>query len=321
MRPFCQLTGQEHLSEEFSGKIPDFSKYENFEEAQGKVLIELDGELEDVICSEPAIRSFKSEAGEGVEISVSSKHGDLFLGNPCVSEVIDPDHCDSREDYDVCFKLSREIGLEYEPTHLVDWYGRGLAVMVEDVCPQIYLDSFDHISAQKYGIGSMGHPRIAIASYSSHPFLRWGKEKWSLLCELLVEKLNASIIQLGEQGDEFLGFGEDILGKATARESASIISNCDLLIGIDNGYSHLAAAMKTPCVLLFGPSNPAMRMHPGVGIGISCQECECRGCVHYLEDASRSGRCVRGNNECMNGISVAKVIESIIGLCRNNNNQ
>jgi hypothetical protein len=261
----------------------------------------------------------KSESGEGIAISVCAKHGDLFLGHPSVSEVLGPETCDEREGYDACFKLSGEIGLEYEPTHLVNWYARSLAVMVEDTCPQLYLDSFDHSNVQKFGIGSMDHPRIAIAPGSPYAFLRWGNEQWSLLCELLIEKLGASIIQLGDQGDEFLGFGSDILGKAKARESAAIIGNCDLLIGIDNGYGHMAAAVKTPCVLLFGPSDPAMRMHPSVSIGISCEDCECRGCIHYLEEASRGSRCVKGDHACMNGISVAKVIESIIALCRSNN--
>jgi ADP-heptose:LPS heptosyltransferase len=36
-----------------------------------------------------------------------------------------------------------------------------------------------------------------------------------------------------------------------------------LFLGHDSGVSHLAAAVGTPCVLLFGPTDPAMWAPPG----------------------------------------------------------
>ena len=39
---------------------------------------------------------------------------------------------------------------------------------------------------------------------------------------------------------------------------AGILQNCALFIGHDSGISHLAAAVGTPCLLLFGPTDPAI---------------------------------------------------------------
>src|SRR4029078_2673043 len=39
---------------------------------------------------------------------------------------------------------------------------------------------------------------------------------------------------------------------------AGLLQNCALFIGHDSGISHLAAAVKTPCLLLFGPTDPAI---------------------------------------------------------------
>jgi heptosyltransferase III len=39
---------------------------------------------------------------------------------------------------------------------------------------------------------------------------------------------------------------------------AGVLQNCGLFIGHDSGISHLAAAVNTPCLLLFGPTDPAI---------------------------------------------------------------
>jgi ADP-heptose:LPS heptosyltransferase len=44
---------------------------------------------------------------------------------------------------------------------------------------------------------------------------------------------------------------------------AAALARCRLFLGHDSGVSHLAAAVGTPCVLLFGPTDPAMWAPPG----------------------------------------------------------
>jgi heptosyltransferase-2 len=39
---------------------------------------------------------------------------------------------------------------------------------------------------------------------------------------------------------------------------AAILERCRLFLGHDSGISHIAAAVETPCVLLFGPTDPAV---------------------------------------------------------------
>ena len=41
-------------------------------------------------------------------------------------------------------------------------------------------------------------------------------------------------------------------------ELACVLQNCALFIGHDSGISHLAAAVGAPCLLLFGPTDPAI---------------------------------------------------------------
>jgi ADP-heptose:LPS heptosyltransferase len=46
------------------------------------------------------------------------------------------------------------------------------------------------------------------------------------------------------------------------RKLAAQLAQCRLFLGHDSGVSHLAAACGVPCVLLFGPTDPAMWAPP-----------------------------------------------------------
>jgi ADP-heptose:LPS heptosyltransferase len=48
----------------------------------------------------------------------------------------------------------------------------------------------------------------------------------------------------------------DLAGRTGLGEFAAVISALDLLVTNDTGASHVAAAMRTPSVVLFGPTRP-----------------------------------------------------------------
>lgn len=101
----------------------------------------------------------------------------------------------------------------------------------------------------------------------------WGEDNWgSLLTRLGPE--------IGPRGLAFVGAREDseragrlrtiwrdaptvdLCGRLTPRESAAVIERADLFIGHDSGPLHLAGAVGTPCVGLFGSYNRPKKWHP-----------------------------------------------------------
>lgn len=52
------------------------------------------------------------------------------------------------------------------------------------------------------------------------------------------------------------GLWHDLIGKLNLAELAALISKARLLCGVDSAPIHLADAVSTPCVALFGPTNP-----------------------------------------------------------------
>ncbi len=76
----------------------------------------------------------------------------------------------------------------------------------------------------------------------------------------------------------------DLTGALSLLETAAVLEQCSLFIGNDSAPMHLAAAVGTPIVTFFGPSEPS-KFHPyGVPYRLLEVDLECRPCdyVHCV---------------------------------------
>ncbi len=64
-----------------------------------------------------------------------------------------------------------------------------------------------------------------------------------------------------------------------------------MLVGVDSGVMHLAAAVGTPVVGLFGPSDPNITGPQGEGHRVVCVDMPCRPCLGKSCDIDR--QCMR----------------------------
>jgi len=113
---------------------------------------------------------------------------------------------------------------------------------------------------------------IAIHPGSGSPRKNWPMDRWATLCERL--QRYASLLIVGTEIDAdalalLAAFGE-IAMNLPLPELATRLARCRLFLGHDSGVSHLAAAVSTPCVVLFGPSDPAMWAPPGDHVHVIC---------------------------------------------------
>lgn len=101
------------------------------------------------------------------------------------------------------------------------------------------------------------------------PTKRWPADHFAKLANKLVEEnANAQIVLLGGQGDRDLA-AEIILatgsnpnlnnwcGDTSLDEAIALISMAKAVVSNDSGLMHIAAALKTPQVAIFGSSDPA----------------------------------------------------------------
>jgi heptosyltransferase-3 len=109
-------------------------------------------------------------------------------------------------------------------------------------------------------------PYLAIHPGSGSPNKNWPLERWQALCAWLRAEHRAELLIITGEADSRAG---DVLARYGQRahclpllDVAAKLAECRLFLGHDSGVSHLAAACGVPCVLLFGPTNPAMWAPP-----------------------------------------------------------
>jgi heptosyltransferase-2 len=91
-----------------------------------------------------------------------------------------------------------------------------------------------------------------------------------------------------------------LTGKTTVAEATAIISIADILITNDTGPAHIGAALQTPTLVIFGPTNP-LTTYPMSSSGeIIRRAPDCAPCM--LRDCPIDHR-------CMTAITPADVFE------------
>jgi 3-deoxy-D-manno-octulosonic-acid transferase/heptosyltransferase-1 len=90
-------------------------------------------------------------------------------------------------------------------------------------------------------------------------------------------------------------------GQTTLRDLAYLYKLSRLLITTDSGPMHIAAAMNTPTVALFGPTDPSRTGPYGKGHIVVRKKISCSPCFLKKCDTKR----------CMKEITVVKVFEAV----------
>ena len=147
-------------------------------------------------------------------------------------------------------------------------------------------------------------PVIAIQPFSLWRYKEWDIDKLVLLAKRILANCRASIAITGSpdersRAEDIVGrFGPDtphvynLAGKTSLGELSALISACRLFIGLDSAGVHIAAAVGTPTVTIFGPSAPASwapigESHAFVQKDLPCVPCRQKGC-----DGSGISRCL-----------------------------
>jgi heptosyltransferase-2/heptosyltransferase-3 len=110
------------------------------------------------------------------------------------------------------------------------------------------------------------HPGGAVNPGSRLLAKRWPPERFARLADALATEFGATVILTGATNDEdtVAAVCQAVrsphvvrLDRLSWRELAALLALADLFVGNDTGAGHLAAAVGTPTVSIFGPTNPA----------------------------------------------------------------
>jgi ADP-heptose:LPS heptosyltransferase len=159
------------------------------------------------------------------------------------------------------------------------------------------------------GAGVRGdRPRVLVAPGASAPSKRWPGERFLLVAERLAERGYEPVILVDPQDQSTPGNGRwPRIELANLRLLGAAISRCTLCIGNDSGVAHIAVAVGTATLTLFGPEH-TREWHPYSGrdhVAIM-KPVECRGWGCGKRDCA--------DHRCMELISVDEVVDKAVKI-------
>ena len=138
-------------------------------------------------------------------------------------------------------------------------------------------------------------PLIGIHASAKAPSRRWPPERFAAVADLLAARFDAVIALTGGDNDDDRAITRairrhmrhdalDLAGRTSLGGLAALLQRMSLFIGNDSGPAHLAEAVGTPSVTLFGPTDPRrwapldQRAHPIVREPVGCSPCVYSDC-------------------------------------------
>lgn len=165
-----------------------------------------------------------------------------------------------------------------------------------------------------------GRPRPLVGVHVSggRAIKQWPPERFAALARRLIRARGGTIVLTGGAADRPLvdqvagALAEaeviDVAGELNLPGLAALLSRLDLLVTGDTGPMHLAAAVGTPTVAVFGPSDPVRyaprdAMHQVVRIDLPCSPCN--------RIRLPPERCTGHTPDCLAGVDVEMVYRAV----------
>lgn len=159
---------------------------------------------------------------------------------------------------------------------------------------------------------SKGESLIGIHPGAGHPARIWPAENYIKLINELEKDRQVKVMVVGSHGDQIIKEIKDKINKykviflldISVLQLAALFKKCSWVIAQDSGPMHLAVAVGTKVVAIFGPSNPQKFGPYGAGNIVIRKEMPCSPCGSDPE-------CAR--LDCLKTITVNDVLERVRG--------
>lgn len=163
-------------------------------------------------------------------------------------------------------------------------------------------------------LADLPRPRIGLAPGATRFTKRWPAESFAAAGSRLAERFSGSLVIIGGPEDESIaevvagqvsgGPVQNLAGRLSLPQAAAVLAELDLLISNDTGLMHLATAVQTPVVAVFGPTTRELGFFPRGPKAkvIEHANLSCRPCSVHGTDA-----CPRGHFRCMKEIRPEQV--------------
>ena len=156
-------------------------------------------------------------------------------------------------------------------------------------------------------------PFVAINPVALWETKLWREDRFAMLADRITGELNIPVVITGS--DQEKPYVEsiirkaktakvfDLAGQTTLKDLACLYRQAAVVVTTDSGPMHIAAAVGTPVVALFGPTDPRRTGPYGTGHTVISKKLPCSPC--FLKQCP--------TRECMERITVEEVLEVVKG--------
>jgi heptosyltransferase-2 len=193
------------------------------------------------------------------------------------------------------------------PPHLVDRYmalGSTIGVTADDQPADVYADDADTVAARNLAPDDY----VVLAPGAQHWTKRWPPDRWADLAGL-IRRQGYQVVGLGLSHEAPLlppnvavsAFGHPLgVGIALCERARAVVAH-------DSGLMHVATAVRTPVVAIYGPTAPNLGYAPyRAEARLVSNELPCRPCSVYGGD-----RCPAGHHRCMTSLTAEDVLRAL----------
>jgi lipopolysaccharide heptosyltransferase II len=182
---------------------------------------------------------------------------------------------------------------------------RSLGLVPDGEPPDFFLAAEAQVETEAWLARAAARPGrlIALAPGAAHATKRWPVEHWRALTRQLLEQ-DFSIVIVGGAEDarlaDSIANGDqgrllNAAGRFGLQGTGALLRRAAILVSNDTGVMHMAAAVGTPVVALFGPTVRPFGFFPYtsraevIELGLGCRPCSSKGGPH----------CPLGHHRCM----------------------
>ena len=211
---------------------------------------------DDLMCT-TVFRELKKRSAR--RIAMATQHPDLFAKNPDVDHLIHHPHARTARWLQKGLPLKRMGYSAYDPVRDAD---EPLAenvliklLRLARVTGDVELRPYIFLTEKELTSGKLAREQIVMQSSGmSAPYpmrnKEWYPERFQSVCAEL--SADVQVIQIGSAKDPKLESAMDLRGKTSLRQSAAILANSLLFIGLEGFLMHLARAVDCRSVIIYG---------------------------------------------------------------------
>ena len=237
---------------------------------------------DDLLCT--AVLREMHQRGR-TRVAMMSNWPDLFANLPYPAKVIPYDlgalHCIARAGITVhqvsygCAVRQSPLRMEFEQGHFIEAMCRSVGISGPvAINPEVSLRSEE--------LAKWGRLRGCVAVQTSRanprhamPNKEWRAENWSTLAREL--KGVAHFVQVGGPDDPVFPGATDLRGKTSLRDLMGVFANARLFVGLEGFLMHLAKAVRTKSVIIYGgyihPSSSGYANNINIFTELPCSPC------------------------------------------------